>query len=275
MLFGTWGQFLDHDITLSNEGNTEQVTIQVPRCDEYFDKECTGKETITYFRSEYDPKQPIRTNLNQLTTWIDASMIYGSTMEVHNGLRTFKDGKLKTSTGSLLPIDEQGQFYAGDVRATENMGLTTLQILFLREHNRLCDLIIAADTNRTITDQDIFNIARNYVIGLIQKISLDDYLPNLFGKAHFNKYVGSYKTYNESADPTITTEFSSTAYRIGHPYIPHTYKAVDNNNRTVEKINLLDLLVCNPQTLKYLRVNTILKGLAFTLAKQRTLDYVD
>jgi hypothetical protein len=33
MLFGTWGQFLDHDITLSNEGNTEQVTIPIPRCD--------------------------------------------------------------------------------------------------------------------------------------------------------------------------------------------------------------------------------------------------
>jgi hypothetical protein len=32
----------------------------------------------------------------------------------------------------MLPIDEKGQFYAGDIRAIENMGLTTLQILFLR-----------------------------------------------------------------------------------------------------------------------------------------------
>lgn len=78
-------------------------------------------------------------------------MVYGSTMEVHNKLRAFKNGKLKTSTGELLPIDQNGQFYAGDVRAIENMGLTTLQILFLREHNRLCDLIIAA--NATLSDQ--------------------------------------------------------------------------------------------------------------------------
>lgn len=42
MLFGTWGQFLDHDITLSNESNTEQVVITVPRCDEFFDPNCTG-----------------------------------------------------------------------------------------------------------------------------------------------------------------------------------------------------------------------------------------
>jgi peroxidase len=69
-------------------------------------------------------------------------MIYGSTIEAHNKLRTFKNGQLKTSTGELLPIDEHGQFYAGDIRATENMGLTTLQILFLREHNRLCEAIV-------------------------------------------------------------------------------------------------------------------------------------
>jgi hypothetical protein len=47
----------------------------------------------------------VRTNINQLTTWIDASMVYGSTMEVHKQLRAFKDGKLKTSSGELLPID--------------------------------------------------------------------------------------------------------------------------------------------------------------------------
>ena len=74
------------------------------------------------------------------------------------------------------------------------MGLTTLQILFLREHNRLCDLIVEA--NKTLSDQEVFNTARNYVIGLIQKISLHDYLPNLFGQDHFDKYIGEYKAYN-------------------------------------------------------------------------------
>lgn len=200
-------------------------------------------------------------------------MVYGSTPDINQKVRAFRNGKLKTSTGDLLPIDENGMFYAGDIRAIENMGLTTLQILFLREHNRLCDLIVSA--NKTMSDEEVFNTARNYVIGLIQKISMYDYLPNLFGEAHFQRLIGSYKGYNSSTDPTIFTEFSSTVYRIGHPYIPHTYKAVDNNNNTIEKINLLDLLVCNPKTLTYFRVNTILKGLAFTLAKQRTLDYVD
>ena len=67
---------------------------------------------------------------------------------------------------------------------------------------------------------------------------MEDYLPNLFGRQHFDRLIGSYKGYNSSANPTITTEFSSTAYRIGHPYVTHTYKGVDNNNKVVEKINL-------------------------------------
>lgn len=44
-------------------------------------------------------------------------MVYGSTQAVSDSLRTLKNGKLKTSTGDLLPIDKDGQFYAGDVRA--------------------------------------------------------------------------------------------------------------------------------------------------------------
>lgn len=272
MLWGTWGQFLDHDITLSEEGKEEPIEILVPRCDKFFDKKCTGKEKLPYFRSKYDKSQSIRTNFNQLTVWIDASMVYGSTEEVNRNVRSFQDGKLKTSTGDLLPIDNSGQFYAGDIRAIENMGLTTLQILFLREHNRLCDVVKKADPS--LSDEEIFQTARNYVIGLVQHISMDHYLPNLFGKELFEKYLG-HKGYNASENPSITTEFSSTAYRIGHPYIPSNYKAVDNDGRTIEKINLLKLLVCNPSTLSYLRVNSILKGMAFTLAKQRTLDYVD
>jgi peroxidase len=111
------------------------------------------------------------------------------------------------------------------------MGLTSLQVLFLREHNRLCDQLVKE--NKSLSDEEIYNMARNYVIGLIQKISMYEYLPNLFGPMIFNIMVGEYKGYNSSVDPTLMNEFSSTAYRIGHPYIPKTYKAVNNEGVTV------------------------------------------
>jgi len=77
-------------------------------------------------------------------------MIYGSTKSVSDKLRSFTRGKLRASAGEMLPIGDDGQYFAGDIRATENMGLTTLQTLFLREHNRLCDTIYEA--NKTLTD---------------------------------------------------------------------------------------------------------------------------
>jgi hypothetical protein len=78
MLFGTWGQFLDHDITLTNQSETEVINITVPRCDQFFDPECKGDEVIPYLRSEYDRKLPVRTMINGNTLFIDASMVYGS-----------------------------------------------------------------------------------------------------------------------------------------------------------------------------------------------------
>ena len=116
MLWGTWGQFLDHDITLTDDNSSEPLNIKVPRCDPFYDKKCTGKEEISIDRSEHDPTQEVRTNINQLTSWIDAGMVYGSTKVVNQGLRTFVDGKLKTSPDNLLPFDEDGEWIAGDIR---------------------------------------------------------------------------------------------------------------------------------------------------------------
>lgn len=65
----------------------------------------------------------------------------------------------------------------------------------------------------------------------------------------------------------MMAQFSGTTYRIGHPYVTHTYKAVNNYNKTVEKINLIQLLNATVENLPYLRVDNILKGLSFTLAK--------
>ena len=48
----------------------------------------------------------------------------------------------KIMNSALPGIKPEELFLAGDIRSNENVLLSALHTLFVREHNRLCDLII-------------------------------------------------------------------------------------------------------------------------------------
>lgn len=77
-MYPIFGQFLDHDTSLTPSDTIESDPILVPRCDKYFDPNCTGTQQIPFNRAKFNPKKPVRTNLNIVTSWMDASQIYGS-----------------------------------------------------------------------------------------------------------------------------------------------------------------------------------------------------
>ena len=52
MTFVIWGQFLDHDISLTEVG-TEEMPIPIPECDEFMDKNCDGTYSIPFNRSHF------------------------------------------------------------------------------------------------------------------------------------------------------------------------------------------------------------------------------
>ncbi len=123
----------------------------MPKGDPFFDFGGTGRVVIALNRSDWkkgtgtsrlNPRQ----QMNAITTWIDASSVYGSDEERADALRGRK-GKLKTSRGKLLPRNSQGLpnaggprpdlFLAGDVRANEQVALTAMHTLWVREHNRI------------------------------------------------------------------------------------------------------------------------------------------
>jgi alpha-dioxygenase len=70
----------------------------------------------------------------------DGSVIYGSNAETLQKVRTFKDGKLKISSDGLLHHDQDGIAVLGDVRNSW-IGISTLQALFIKEHNAICDTL--------------------------------------------------------------------------------------------------------------------------------------
>lgn len=186
-------------------------------------------------------------------------------------MREFKKGKLKSSTGNLLPKDQTGGFVAGDFRVNENVALTVFQTLFMREHNRICDVVVAK--NPTLTDEEIFQIARNYVIGLVQHITYDEYLPALLGKANFDALIGPYQ-YDPNSNPNIYTEFSAAAFRLGHPLINSPFKTMDNFGNVIKTLQLGEMFF-NPSLVTSDSVTQFLNGLARTLAKERSLELVN
>jgi hypothetical protein len=137
-------------------------------------------------------------------------MVYGSDAATARSLRTMQRGMLKSSAGRLLPVDAQGNFLAGDIRVNENPELTSLQTLFVREHNRKAAEIGAA--NPRLMDEEIYQRARAWVIAEIQVITYKEWLPQLIG----GNGVGPYRGYDPRVNPAISNEFATAAFRLGH-----------------------------------------------------------
>ena len=101
-----FGQFLDHDFVLT-EGSMEPAPIPVPDYDPVF----AGNGIIRFNRSLGIPGSSPRQQANIITSYIDASNVYGSDEVVASWLRSHVDGKLKTSKGNLVPYNTiDGEF---------------------------------------------------------------------------------------------------------------------------------------------------------------------
>ena len=80
-----WGQFIDHDIDLT-DGANEEANIPVPTGDPQFDPAGSGTAEIPFSRALFDAstgtsEENPREQENEITSWIDGSMIYGSDAE--------------------------------------------------------------------------------------------------------------------------------------------------------------------------------------------------
>ncbi len=244
-----WGQFLDHDIDLT-EGTdpAEAADIDVPLGDPFFDPESTGTQVIGFNRSIYNEstgtsQENPRQQLNEISAWIDASNVYGSDEERANALRTNDGtGKLKTSEGNLLPFNTEGLpnaggedpslFLAGDVRANEQVGLTVMHTLFVREHNRLAEKL--AQQNPRWDGEQIYQKARQIVGAQMQVITYKEFLPALLGDRSLSRYRG----YNRRVDSSIRNLFSTAAYRFGHSALSPVLLRIDSSGNEIAEGNL-------------------------------------
>ena len=288
-MFWQWGQFLDHDMTFTPENFDDPLAIPVPFGDPVFDPFRTGSRTIEFVRSQVQSETGVsldqpREQFNKLTAFLDASTVYGSSLFRSLALRTNDGtGRLKTSgDGRFMPYNvdrlendngnvrfagHRDLFLAGDVRANEQVGLTSMQTLFVREHNRLADQIAAEQPD--LTGQEIYELARKIVGAQVHAITFHEFLPLLLGPGAIEPYDG----YDPTVDPTIAMEFSTAGYRVGHTLLSPMLMRIDDDGEQFA-LSLADAFF-TPSLVTEHGISGFLRGLSSQIAQQVDAKVVD
>ncbi|XP_072140526.1 peroxidase-like isoform X1 [Dermacentor andersoni] len=258
-----FGQFLDHDFALAplepdpqeivNLGNPNNVidccspsttsmaecfSIAIPADDPFF--AAFGKTCMNMPRSAPCTRCTLgyREQQDILTSYIDASQIYGSSQNDTMRLRLLQGGLLKyqqtPQAGTLLPrsfypnmdrcSDPQRSRYcfrAGDERVNEHPGLTSVHTIWLRHHNLLARYI---GQYVNANDETLFQLVKRIVESQFQHIVYSEWLPVIIGPDAMSNYQLTPKTsgfmaYDPSVDATMINEFAAAAFRLGHTLI--------------------------------------------------------
>ncbi|XP_033115469.1 peroxidase-like protein 3 [Anneissia japonica] len=252
-----FGQLLDHDVghSLPEDdtvkcgcSQTEKcLPIDIPKDDPYFTKPCMIFKRSQRICVKGCPAAPTE-HVNVITSFIDGSIIYGSTEKEAHNLRSNVSGKLTVQSNpskrhlkSILPHNPKHSkckaqtttkkcTLAGDKRASVQPGLHALHTVFVREHNRLAEKL--STLNSHWNDERLFQEARKIVAAILQHITYNEYLPVILGPKIINKYNLSHEypyKYDECIDPTISSVFSSAAFRFGHSQIGSFVARADKN----------------------------------------------
>jgi hypothetical protein len=294
-----WGQFIDHDIGLRDETSTGPADLPFDARDP-LESFVNDLGVISFSRTPAAPGTGVtspRQQVNTISSYIDASNVYGVTADRDRWLRA---GPLANPPGAALMLTDKGYLprrsargdvaaappmdlmgplagtpdkavVAGDVRANENIALTTLHTLFAREHNR----IVAALPSR-LSAEEKFQIARRIVGAEIQRITYTEFLPAL--GVRLDRYEG----YDDEVNAGLANEFAAVGYRA-HSMIhgefditvPRgTYSAaqlagfarsgivVDTTGPDVALIVPLNATFGNPDLLEAVGINVFVTGLS-------------
>ena len=231
----TWGQFLDHTFGLRDETPAENLPIPFDKHDplEEFQNDVGS---IDFARTLAAPgtgttKHNPRQQINTVSSYIDAFSVYGGTNARLEWLRNGPvDGNMANNAATLMlpggylphvtargdastapPMDLMGQLagnpadavVAGDVRANENIALTSVHTLMAREHNRIVGLLPSS-----LSNEQKFQIARRVVGAEEQYITYNEFLPSLGVR------LAPYRGYDPHVNASLSNEFATVGYRM-------------------------------------------------------------
>lgn len=178
--------------------------------------------------------------LNEVTSFLDLSLIYGLNEEQAKSLRTLKGGRLitvkrngyewppqdpKAKEHCFVDDDDDICYLGGDTRLNQSPHLTIIHVLYIREHNRIADAL--AKINPRWKDEKIFQEARRINIAQYQYVTYYEWLPIFLGKDRMKDLGLIYHSsgrnhvndYSSRVKPTVYNEHTAAAFRYYHSQI--------------------------------------------------------
>lgn len=209
-----FAQFIDHDITL---------------------------ETGSSLNDDPKKQDEIEAIANLRTPTLDLDCIYGLGPEASPYLYVGPTAPGRLLTGNQhnpndLPRSENGTALIGDPRNDENIFVSQMQLLFIRLHNKIYDMVLG---KYSISER--FEEAQKLTRYHYQYLVVHDFLaricdPDVFKYALGLVKKGHYPVLDEHKASTMPVEFSVAAYRFGHTTVRSTYTA----NSQFTEVDLFD-----------------------------------
>ncbi|CAK7291446.1 Eosinophil peroxidase [Vulpes lagopus] len=312
LMFMQWGQFIDHDLDFAPESparvaftagvDCEKTCAQLPPCfpikiPPNDPRIRNQRDCIPFFRSAPacpQNRNKVRNQLNALTSFVDASMVYGSEDPLATRLRNLTNqlGLLAVNTRfsdngrALLPFDNLRDdpclltnrsaripcFLAGDSRSSETPKLAAMHTLFMREHNRLATEL--RRLNPRWSGEKLYQEARKIVGAMVQIITYRDFLPLVLGKARARRTLGCYRGYSSNVDPRVANVFT-LAFRFGHTMLQPFMFRLDSQYRASapnSRVPLSTSFFASWRVVYEGGIDPIIRGLMATPAKLNRQD---
>lgn len=136
-------------------------------------------------------------------------------------------------------------FIAGDERVNEQIHLTVLHTLYVRDHNRMADQMSVV--NPHWDDERIYQEIRHIMAASVQHITISEFLPLLLGDELIRRYnLTEGNGYWDGYDPNVhfgpSHGFQSAAFRFGHTFIQSMVRRYNKEHKFIGEDPLRHLL---------------------------------
>jgi hypothetical protein len=268
-----FGQFLNHDQEYNLENPQVKYRIFIEEEDDQFLQAHPGLSSINISYSVLsNPNVPF-SYVNQQTSYLDLSTVYGFSDEMTNALRSHVDGLLLakdyeactytdvpppfgsgvcTEEVSTIPNLPTSEFITGienhlglNEFGQDRNFLLSCGDLRCNENAALSFMHVAffREHNRiakqlklendSLDDETLFQEARKLNIAIFQHIVMDEYVETLLGKNFSALMKYEYTGYNSSVNPSTSHLFAGASFRYGHSSL-RSYRCLDQNASVVE-----------------------------------------